>query len=187
MSRMMSKLMPILGVLALCVDLTAAAVSRVPTRMPTTAAPTSAPFDTSCLHATSWFVNTNNAYSSIFSSNVDITTSGFVNATQSTTGWKATFTGIPYYGHTFTSAEIAELNSRPDASTDFVTGQTTAVAGNFYNFGDNIGYSTKKCSLGYWPPGPGCPAEYNGSYTFPVYPSPEMKSSKSFVFWCHYS
>lgn len=153
-----------------------AVVTRVPTRAPTTATPTSAPFDTSCIHATSWFVNQNNAYSDIFDSFLDITTSTFVNATQNTTGWKTTFTGIPYYGHTFTSAEISKLNSRPDAADDFVTGQTTAVAGNFYNFGDNIGYETNKCYLGYWPPGPGCPANYSGTYTFPIFPSPEMRS-----------
>ena len=118
-------------------------------------------------------MNTNGQYSNIFSSKVDVLTSGFVNTSASTTGWKTTFTGIPFYGHTFTTSEISDLNNRPDASSDFTTGQTTAVAGTYYEFGADIGYESNQCSDGYWPSGPVCPAAYNGTYTFPVFPSPE--------------
>lgn len=173
-----TKMETVAFILAFLAARASAVMTRVPTRAPSSASPTSAPFDTSCLHATAWFVNQNEAYSTIFDSYLDVTTSGFVNASTSTTGWQATFTGIPFYGHTFTTEEINELNSRPDASTDFPTGQTTAIAGNYYYFGENIGYSTSKCSLGYWPPGPGCPANYSGTYTFPVFPSPETKASE---------
>lgn len=159
--------------------LVTSAASRPPTRVPTFA-PSSAPtFDYSCVHATSWLVNTNGQYSNIFSSKSDVLTSGFVNTTTSTTGWTTTFTGIPFYGHTFSTAEITSLNSRPDASTDFTNGQTTAVAGSYYEFGADIGYASTKCTTGYWPSGPGCPAAYNGTYTFPVFPSPETGNNFS--------
>lgn len=152
------------------------AASRPPTKVPTFA-PTSAPtYDYSCVHATSWLVNTNGQYSNKYSTTVDVSTSGFVNTTTSTTGWKATWTGIPFYGHVFTTEEVDKLNSRPDASTDFTTGQTTAVAGTYYEFGADIGYESSQCTDGYWPSGPSCPAAYNGTYTFPVFPSPEISA-----------
>jgi hypothetical protein len=101
-----------------------------------------------------------------------------VNSTVSSTGWKTTFNGIPFYGHIFTTAEVATLNARPLVSTDFPSGATTAVAGTYYSFGADIGYDTSSCSDGHWPPGPVCPAAYSGTYTFPVYASPETRSGK---------
>lgn len=159
------------------------APSIKPSRAPS-AKPSVAPsMDYSCVHADAWLLNSAGVYSSNYDATVDITSSGFVNDTVSSTGWKATFNGIPYYDHTFTTSEITTLNSRPKASSDFTTGQTTAVAGRFYNFGDNIGYTTSKCVDGYWPPGPGCPKAYTGTATFPVYPSPEYRSGMSNLYY----
>lgn len=72
-------------------------------------------------------------------------------------------TGIPKYDVTITQDMIDGLNSRPRASSDFIAGSTTAVAGELVEFGANIGYdsSNENCPTtggdGYWPPGPGCP------------------------------
>lgn len=74
-------------------------------------------------------------------------------------------TGIPKYNVTITQDMIDTLNSRPRASSDFIAGATTAVAGELVEFGANIGYnsSTENCpdtgGDGYWPPGPGCPTK----------------------------
>src|SRR5437899_2440725 len=64
---------------------------------------------------------------------------------------------IPDYYTTMTSQLLQELNGRPHASTDFRLGHTTATEGQVVRFGDDIGYSTTRCALGYWPPGPSCP------------------------------
>lgn len=134
------------------------------------------PKDYSCVHANSWLLNTRGVYSINFAATVDITTSSFVSGTPVISGWIINFNGIPFYDHYFTQSEVAALNSRPSAATDFVSGQTTAVAGIYYNFGDNIGYTPSNCATGYWPLGPGCPSAYRGTHTFPVFPSPEYKS-----------
>jgi hypothetical protein len=39
--------------------------------------------------------------------------------------------------------------------------KTTKVAGDYVHFGDDIGYTTSGCSMGYWPPGPVCAAAQN--------------------------
>ena len=93
--------------------------------------------------------------------------------------WKLTFTGIPNYDHNISDADVNKLSARPKASTDFVTGSTTASTGKFIRFGENIGYTTKSCSLGYWPPGPSCPAAYAGSQAFTLEPAPVTNSGKS--------
>jgi hypothetical protein len=90
--------------------------------------------------------------------------------------------GVPYvqvhtnsladYYTTMTSGMIQELNSRPRAATDFVQGHTTATVGQVVRFGDNIGYNSPACGLGYWPPGPGCPSARNRTFNFPMQPLP---------------
>ena len=151
--------------------------------------------DYSCYHAGSWIENTNLYYSSIFSAYTDILTSNYIPTSAAakptaaptrspagggisplSTGWKVTFKGIPNYDHTITSSEISALTSRPRASTDFVSGSTTASTGDFVAFGQNIGYSTSSCSKGFWPPGPSCPAAADRSYVFTVIPAPETRS-----------
>ena len=86
-------------------------------------------------------------------------------------------TGIPKYDITMTSEMLVQLNQRPKASTDFLTGSTTAVEGQVVTFGEDIGYnsSNENCNDtggdGYWPPGPGCPTSQNKQAYFPVEPS----------------
>lgn len=135
------------------------------------------PYDVSCIHAFAWLLNIYGIFSATFSASVDISTSGFVNATVAATGWKTTFNGIPYYGKVFSQSDVDTLNSRPNAATDFVSGHTTAVAGQYYEFGADIGFVTSSCSDGYWPPGPSCPSALGkGTVTFPVFLSAEYKS-----------
>lgn len=111
--------------------------------------------DYSCLHATSWLLN-NGDVSTIFNVLTDMTASSStsdngkaVSPSFSNTGkqWSVTSNRIPNYSHTVTASEVALLNSRPNKASDFKTASaTTAVAGTFYQFGANIGFSTSSCS-----------------------------------------
>lgn len=88
--------------------------------------------------------------------------------------------GVPYaqvqtnriadYRTTMTQQLIQELNGRPRASTDFRLGHTTATVGQVVEFGDDIGYTLQSCSLGYFPPGPGCPTAQSRTFAFPIQP-----------------
>jgi len=86
-------------------------------------------------------------------------------------------TGIPKYDVTMTQVMIEQLNQRPRADSDFLTGSTFAVEGQVVTFGEDIGYnsSQENCSTtggeGYWPPGPGCPTQQDKQAYFPVEPS----------------
>lgn len=116
--------------------------------------------DYSCLQNNSWQFNFNHTYNYNFNAMVGINSMIYDGDTYSTS---IDTTGIVEYDMKFTQDMIDSLNSQPLASEDFVTGRTTAVAGNIYTWGDNIGYittttSTEGCNLGYWPPGPVCPA-----------------------------
>jgi len=88
-----------------------------------------------------------------------------------------TASGIPDYAVTISQNQIDALNARPNGATDFITGQTTATAGQIIQFGDDIGYnSNSNCGtnegFGYWPPGPDCPDDTNKTGNFPVNPEP---------------
>lgn len=126
--------------------------------------------DYTCLHANSWLINKNNNYNNYFKSWTEIANSHLTSHGQI---WSVLASQIPNYNKIFTAADIQTLNSRPKASTDFKTGQTTAVAGRNYTFGTNINYVTNSgCNLGYWPPGPVCPAAQNKVLNFTVTPAP---------------
>ena len=94
--------------------------------------------------------------------------------------------GVPYvqvhtnsladYYTTMTAKLIQELNSRPRAATDFRQGHTTATVGQVVRFGDDIGYNSPACNLGYWPPGPGCPSARNRTVNFPMQPLPATQA-----------
>jgi hypothetical protein len=104
--------------------------------------------------------------------------------TNVTLGWKVSFTGIPNYDHRITATEINALNSRPKAATDFLSGaQTTAKVDEMIVFGQNIGYKTSSggCSLGYWPPGPGCPVATESSTVFTTTPAPELQPNHCYT------
>lgn len=89
-----------------------------------------------------------------------------------------TASGIPNYETTMSQELIDSLNSRPRASTDFGTGETTATVGQTVPFGANIGYdppmgcSAGQDGYGYWPPGPSCPTNQNKVQCFPLEPVP---------------
>ncbi|MCB9792528.1 MAG: YHYH protein [Alphaproteobacteria bacterium] len=87
--------------------------------------------------------------------------------------------GIPNYSTTITQDLLDELNSRPLAATDFVTGAPTVQVGDVVEFGEDIGYNSTGCTrggddegAGYWPPGPECPEALNRSFVFPGEPAP---------------
>ena len=126
------------------------------------------------LHSQNWISYTGSYYNSIIGSNVGISSSTY---TSSSNAWTVGMTGIPNYDRTFTAANVAALNARPKASSDFRSGATTAVANTWYAFGSDIGYQTRSCSEGYFPPGPVCPAAQTGfSASFPVNPALETGS-----------
>ena len=131
--------------------------------------------DYSCLHANSWILNANNQddKSSIFSTATEV-----ISSTASGNSWTITTNQIPYYNFNFTADVIASLNSRPKRSTDFSNGYTTAEVNTVYPFGSDIGYASKACSMGYWPPGPVCPIAKSKSISFPTKPAQEMSTGK---------
>jgi len=140
--------------------------------------------DYSCLHAGSWLMNNgefNNLFGAnpgIMASNKTTLTSKTLFSTASTSNyWQILTNLIPIgYGHTFKGDEIFELNRRANKLTDFASGSaTTAVAGSFYDFGADIGFSKMNCVRGWWPPGTAadCPIARPKLVSFPLMPMPE--------------
>jgi hypothetical protein len=135
--------------------------------------------DYSCVHSASWKLNSNGDTSSIFGGvATDVTSSSRSGAT-----WSSTFNRIPNYDRIFSSADITTLNSRPEASSDFTAGVTSAAAGNTYVFGEDIGYASPgpSCSLGYWPPGPGCPTAATSTKSWDLNPAPETRADGCYL------
>jgi hypothetical protein len=132
--------------------------------------------DYQCLHKNNWIIESH--YNSIFK-----TMTGPQSLTYSASQEQSTvaFSSIVNYERAFTAADIAELNSRPSASTDFKSGATTAVAGHTYEFGANIGYLSDACALGYWPAGPVCPTSTTYTQSYPTQPKAETSSSGCFT------
>lgn len=128
--------------------------------------------DYSCLHASSWLMNTNNHYNSYFAAKTDTLTSSLSNGK-----WSVTNNRIPHYDREFTEDDINRMNTRPKASSDFDTGKTTAVAGSTYIWGQDLGYKSTACNLGYWPPGPSCPTKSALTYTFDLTPGTETRAA----------
>ncbi|MCG8609909.1 MAG: DUF4214 domain-containing protein [Pseudomonadales bacterium] len=93
---------------------------------------------------------------------------------------KVSTSGIPNYLVTLSQENIDALNTRPKASSDFVSGATTAEAGDVIEFGADIGYRSQSnegscaqnAGYGYWPPGPVCPSDQNKTGYFPTQPTP---------------
>ena len=106
----------------------------------------------------------NGGISPYFSNNAtDILISAIINDNNVDSNWTVSFNRIPHYLHIVSSAEMAQLNSRPNKATDFVTGQPIITAFDHVQFGDDIGYQVTNCSLGYFPPQHSCPLP---KYTF---------------------
>ncbi len=158
------------------------------------------PKDYTCYHSYSWMKNTAGTTSTLFTGVYeDITSSGYIGARRRlqtklppgggspaptlatlTTGWKVSFSGIPSYYQNLTAWDMNMLNTRPKKSTDFNGGAPSVSQGQKVLFGANIGYKSTGCTMGFWPPGPGCPGDMKGSYVFPTSPAPETSASKFF-------
>jgi hypothetical protein len=94
--------------------------------------------------------------------------------------FSVSFNQIPAYYHNFSEADVAALNSRPKAATDFKSSSgTTAVAGQVLEFGSDLGYNSSSCGLGYWPVGPVCPKVMPSSAAFSLLPAPETSTGES--------
>jgi len=83
--------------------------------------------------------------------------------------------GIPNYTITFTEAQVAALEARPNASTDFTGSGPTVQPGDMVDFGADIGFNSTGCTrgevdegAGFWPPGPECPEFGSRELTLPV-------------------
>jgi len=92
-------------------------------------------------------------------------------------------TGIPGYSYSADQALVDELNTRPLAETDFLTGATTISAGDTVEFGQDIGLSsntscTSGAGYGYWPPGPECPSDIAHDRYIPLIPTPAAEGSE---------
>ena len=83
--------------------------------------------------------------------------------------------GVPNYTVQLTQEDVDELNGRPKVTSDFLGGQTSAAAGDSVLFGQDIGYTGAGCTMGYWPPGPSCPANVNHRVYFPLAPQPSAQ------------
>lgn len=125
---------------------------------------------------TSW-IRSSGVRSSLFSSYTDDSIGALVDVENVTVDDGGEYfyvyaSGIPSYEIAFTSEIIAELNSRPGASSDFRSGTTSISQGSLVTFGADIGYVSTGCETGYWPPGPRCPEDVGNQFKFPVNPTP---------------
>jgi hypothetical protein len=91
---------------------------------------TQAAIDYSCLHASSWALNTGGVNANLGNSPTDVYSSGMATGTNS---WTVTTYGVPSYAYKISSNDVSTLNNRPNKATDFTSGTTTAVALQYYN------------------------------------------------------
>ena len=149
-----------------------------------------------CLHQSSWLLNTDGSYSTIWNTMSDISRSEPNIASRVATKWDVYYTGIPKYDHYITQMDLWKLNNRSSVitpSSDWKNGVgTTAALGAVVVFGQDIGYLSPEtfdprgvmsgCNLGYWPTGPPCPGGQTGTdlnvyqrmKSFPLVPAPEL-------------
>ena len=70
--------------------------------------------DYSCLHQDNWLVNKDGHYNFIFSSPTDV-----ISASMNDLQFEVTSKGVPHYDRVFTSSDIDQLDSRPNAHEEF--------------------------------------------------------------------
>ncbi|WP_281558793.1 YHYH protein [Thalassomonas sp. RHCl1] len=93
--------------------------------------------------------------------------------------------GVPAYRVTMTQEMVDSLNNRPDADQAFISGATSASAGDVIEFGQDIGYDgneagcTTGAGYGYWPPGPVCPEDINAEVYLPKEPEPAAENCET--------
>jgi hypothetical protein len=138
--------------------------------------------DYSLLHFNSWLKNPNDenfknvhVINSKNNFEIDITTSS-CNITN--ISWSITNFGRYSYSKVISEYDIDLLNSRENASSDFLNGITTVHIGDKVNWADDIGYSKKDCNLGYWPPGSHCPLFKRNEVSFTLLPAQELSAGK---------
>ncbi|MEM6730311.1 MAG: YHYH protein [Myxococcota bacterium] len=130
-----------------------------------------------------WVVNTTERSTQIFESDSNLGVLHDVQVAEARTVDSVDYiyvetSGIPKYDVLVTEELVDSLNARPRAATDFVTGVTTASAGQTVAFGEDIGFdsSNQNCDdtggQGYWPPGPVCPTDLGRAEFFPATPEP---------------
>eukprot|EP00981_Chlorochromonas_danica_P005239 scaffold1050_cov176-Ochromonas_danica.AAC.5 len=155
--------------------------------------------DYSCLHANAWLKNRDGHYDTIFHAYSDILLSKCFNCTTTTNSsssrtylrfeegsssssspssnssvyWQVDYEGIPRYDHNITLEDVAKLNGRPSARSDFRLKHSTVKAGDVIGFGQDVGYAGSSCLHGYWPPGSGCVTSYHDWSIFPLSPAAE--------------
>ncbi|MEM7017597.1 MAG: YHYH protein [Pseudomonadota bacterium] len=117
-----------------------------------------------------WKINTTETSSTISGAVVNVQS-----ATQETVNGqefaRIQASGIPNYLVTITQAIFDALTNRPRASTDFSNGAPAVSVNQQVAFGQDVGYSSNGCSLGYWPPGPVCPEATSHNGLIPLNPT----------------
>jgi hypothetical protein len=91
--------------------------------------------DYSCLHQENWILNSDNHHNKKFNSATDVITASLNDYQFAVTSY-----GVPNYDRVFSQEDVDALDSRPLASIEFAGGKTSAVAGQFYAFGDDLGF-----------------------------------------------
>jgi len=126
--------------------------------------------DTVLVTSAGWIIN-NSIMSANISSTLVNVQSVVDNTINSIDMIEVTATGVPDYQITMTQDHVDGLNNRPNASTDFVGGATSASVGDVIDFGEDLNYKVPPgCNLGYWPPGPACPSDQSNVENIPIKP-----------------
>lgn len=134
--------------------------------------------------APEWMINTTERSTEIDASSgssqgtlLDVQSAGFI--TISGVDYvEVTTDGIPKFEVVVDQDLLDQLAARPNATTDFTSGVTSATLTSTIVFGQDIGYNstTTNCSDtggdGYWPPGPVCPLAQGRTEYFPTNPTP---------------
>lgn len=132
--------------------------------------------DYACIQRQSWqLMNEYGSVNSLFSSASTDVTNAKIN--DDFTAFQIKTDTIPKYDTLITPSIMATLNSRPKKTTDFVSSATSTKIESTVTFGQNIGYTTASCSLGYWPPGPSCPTKQSATASFTLTPAKESSAT----------
>jgi len=130
----------------------------------------------------SWLMNRGEV-NSVFQAKSEILTKTLISGQSQSQLFSVSFNQIPSYYHNFSDADVAALNGRPKAASDFkASSGTTVSAGQLLEFGADLGYNSSSCALGYWPTGPVCPKVLSASTQFSLFPAQETSSGECRIF-----
>ncbi len=132
---------------------------------------------------TSWIINTTEYAPNIPTVKVNVQSVEQVTI-DNVTYVKVVASDMPNYETEITLPHVTFLNTRPlqvDGTPDFengVPGQSNGTSyldesdvGTLIAFGEDIGYISSSCGMGYWPNGPDCPGDAELEFYFPLTPS----------------